>query len=86
MLGSLTLTGDSVALVVNNLGGTSVLELNIVSRAAINYSKSLSFHNLGIHTSEETWYDLNSYFFGFYLCVQLKKGVSELIEFMWEVL
>lgn len=65
MLGSLTLTGDSVALVVNNLGGTSVLELNIVSRAAINYSKSLSFHNLGIHTSEETWYDLNSYFLVF---------------------
>lgn len=29
--------GDSVALVVNNLGGTSVLELNIVTRAAINY-------------------------------------------------
>lgn len=30
-------SGDSVALVVNNLGGTSVLELNIVARAAINY-------------------------------------------------
>ena len=54
MLGSRTLTGDSVALVVNNLGGTSVLELNIVIRAAINYlSKSLSFHNLGLHSSEE---------------------------------
>ena len=61
MLGSLTLTGDSVALVVNNLGGTSVLELNIVTRAAINHlSKSLSFHNLGLHSSEEIWYDLNS--------------------------
>lgn len=29
--------GDRVALVVNNLGGTSVLELNIVTRAAITY-------------------------------------------------
>lgn len=29
--------GDRVALVVNNLGGTSVLELNIVARAAITY-------------------------------------------------
>ncbi len=31
------ITGESVALVVNNLGGTSVLELNIVARAAITY-------------------------------------------------
>ncbi|XP_029207426.2 LOW QUALITY PROTEIN: triokinase/FMN cyclase-like [Acropora millepora] len=30
-------SGDSVALVVNNLGGTSVLELNIVAGAAIKY-------------------------------------------------
>ncbi|XP_068682857.1 triokinase/FMN cyclase-like isoform X3 [Montipora foliosa] len=29
--------GDNVALVVNNLGGTSLLELNIVTRATINY-------------------------------------------------
>jgi len=30
-------SGDSVALVVNNLGGTSVLELNIVAGSAIKY-------------------------------------------------
>ena len=29
--------GDSVALMVNNLGGTSVLELNIVANEAVNY-------------------------------------------------
>ena len=28
-------SGDQVALMVNNLGGTSVLELNIVAREAI---------------------------------------------------
>lgn len=75
MSGSLALAGDSVAVVVNNLGGTSVLELNIVARAAINYlSKSLSFHNLGLHTSEETWYDLNSYFFVSIYVFSKRKG------------
>ena len=29
--------GDSVALMVNNLGGTSVLELNILANEAVNY-------------------------------------------------
>ena len=30
-------SGDNVALMVNNLGGTSYLELNIIARAAVDY-------------------------------------------------
>ena len=36
-------SGDNVVLVVNNLGGTSVLELNVVTRAAINYLGMYTF-------------------------------------------
>lgn len=31
----LYITGDSVACMINNLGGTSVLELNIIAKEAI---------------------------------------------------
>ncbi|XP_074656484.1 triokinase/FMN cyclase-like isoform X2 [Tubulanus polymorphus] len=34
-------TGDQVCLVVNNLGGTSMLELNIVAKEAVNYLENL---------------------------------------------
>ncbi|ESO95911.1 hypothetical protein LOTGIDRAFT_175047 [Lottia gigantea] len=36
--------GDSIALVVNNLGGTSVLEINIVANEAIQYLEEKSLH------------------------------------------
>ena len=32
-----SLTGDNLALMVNNLGGTSVLELNIVAHEAVQW-------------------------------------------------
>lgn len=40
------MAGDSVAVMINNLGGTSVLELNIVAKEAIAYLGDCKSHSV----------------------------------------